>query len=108
MIAGMFEMMARTAVALFLVPAPGFTGACFANAAAWVMADLFLIPCYFWIMRNLRGRLLPQAMPEADQTGAFAPAGQVQEVSFGTEMPRLTLRRYRRGRTRGRLRGTAI
>ena len=54
MLAGLFEMIARTAVALLLVPALGFTGACFANPAAWVMADLFLFPCYLRIMRSLR------------------------------------------------------
>ncbi len=59
MFAGVFEMIARTAVALLLVPAMGFTGACLANPAAWIMADLFLIPCYFHVMRNLQGRLLP-------------------------------------------------
>ena len=59
MLAGLFEMVARTAVALFLVPALGFSGACFANPAAWVMADVFLIPCYLRIMRTLRGRVLP-------------------------------------------------
>lgn len=59
MFAGVFEMIARTTVALFLVPVLGFTGACLANPMAWIMADLFLIPCYFRIVRNLRGRLLP-------------------------------------------------
>ena len=59
MLAGLFEMIARTAVALFIVPSAGFTGACFANPAAWVMADLFLIPCYFQIMRVVRQRLMP-------------------------------------------------
>ena len=61
MFAGLFEMVARSAVALFVVPALGFTGACLANPAAWIMADLFLVPCYFRIMRNLSGRLLPGA-----------------------------------------------
>ncbi len=59
MLAGVFEMAARTAVALLLVPRLGFTGACFANPAAWVLADLFLVPCYFRIIRSLKGRLLP-------------------------------------------------
>lgn len=59
MLAGLFEMIARTAVALLLVPAIGFTGACFANPAAWVMADLFLFPCYLRIMRSLRGKVIP-------------------------------------------------
>ena len=60
MLAGLSEMIARTAVALFVVPSAGFTGACFANPAAWVMADLFLIPCYFQIMRVVRQRLMPE------------------------------------------------
>ena len=63
MLAGLFEMVARTAVALFLVPAAGFTGACFANPAAWVMADLFLFPCYFQILHIVRQRLMPD-IPE--------------------------------------------
>ncbi len=61
MLAGMSEMIARTAVALFVVPAAGFIGACFASPAAWVMADLFLFPCYFKIMRTVRQRLMPDA-----------------------------------------------
>lgn len=64
MLAGLFEMIARTAVALFVVPSAGFTGACFANPAAWVMADLFLIPCYFQIMRVVRQRLMPETQEE--------------------------------------------
>ncbi|MCR5566064.1 MAG: MATE family efflux transporter [Clostridiales bacterium] len=58
MFAGLSEMLARTAVALLVVPAAGFAGACFANPAAWIMADLFLFPCYFRLMRALRGRML--------------------------------------------------
>jgi Na+-driven multidrug efflux pump len=66
MLAGLSEMAARTAVALFLVPAAGFTGACFANPAAWIMADLFLFPCYARVMRSLRQRLYdcPDDKPE--------------------------------------------
>ena len=61
MFAGLAEMLARTAVALWVVPAAGFTGACLANPAAWVMADLFLFPCYFRLIRTLRLRLMPDA-----------------------------------------------
>ena len=64
MLAGLFEMIARTAVALFIVPSAGFTGACFASPAAWVLADLFLFPCYFQIMRMLRQRLMPDMQDE--------------------------------------------
>lgn len=55
--AGIFEMIARTLVAFLLVPAFGFRGACFANAAAWLAADLFLVPGYFRVMRLLRARV---------------------------------------------------
>ena len=65
MLAGLSEMVARTVVAVFVVPAFGFTGACFANPAAWVMADLFLFPCYARVMRSLRQRLMPDAAGEA-------------------------------------------
>jgi Na+-driven multidrug efflux pump len=63
--AGAFEMVARTAVALLLVPGMGFTGACLANPAAWIMADLFLFPCYFHSLRMVRQRLqIPPEKPE--------------------------------------------
>jgi len=61
MFAGMFEMVARTCVAVFVVPLLGFTGACLANPAAWIAADLFLFPCYFRTLRSVRMRLMPEA-----------------------------------------------
>ena len=60
MFAGLCEMVARVSVALLLVPSAGFTGASFANPAAWVLADLFLFPCYFQLMRVMRQRLMPE------------------------------------------------
>ena len=65
MLAGVFEMAARTAVALFVVPVLGFTGACVANPAAWIMADIFLFPSYFRCIRALRERLQVPAVSEA-------------------------------------------
>ena len=69
MFAGLAEMLARTAVALFVVPAAGFMGACFANPAAWVMADLFLFPCYFKLVKSLHGRLLPTLEADDPEKG---------------------------------------
>ena len=66
MLAGLSEMIARTAVALWVVPAAGFTGACFASPAAWIMADLFLFPCYARIMRSLKQRLYSHPDEEAE------------------------------------------
>ena len=51
-LAGVLEMVGRWAVAL-LVPSFGFTAAAFASPAAWVLADLFLVPAYFWCHRRL-------------------------------------------------------
>ena len=52
--AGVCEMVARGITGLFLVPAFGFSAACFASPIAWVMADLFLVPVYFRVMKNIR------------------------------------------------------
>lgn len=56
MFAGVAEMVARTLVAVMLVPVFGFNAACFANPAAWVLADLFLFPCYFKVTKRLAVR----------------------------------------------------
>ena len=69
MFAGLAEMIARTVVAVWVVPAAGFTGACCANPAAWVMADLFLFPCYFRLIRNVEGRLLPDLAETKEKRG---------------------------------------
>jgi len=50
---GLFEMIARTLVAYLFVPVWGFQGACLANAVAWLFADLFLIPAYFYCKKRL-------------------------------------------------------
>lgn len=52
--AGVFEMIARTAVALLLVPAFGYIAACFASPAAWVCADIFLLPAYFYVLKKIK------------------------------------------------------
>lgn len=53
-LAGVCEMIARTLVAFVLVPFWGYTAVCLANGLAWIAADLFLIPAYFYIMKKLR------------------------------------------------------
>lgn len=55
-LAGVFEMLARTLVALFLIPVIGFDGACLANPAAWIAADLFLIPAFIHCCNKLKAR----------------------------------------------------
>ena len=45
-------MMARAVFGLCLVPYFGFNAVCFANPAAWIMADLFLFPAYYACIRK--------------------------------------------------------
>ena len=52
-IAGVFEMFARAAFGFLLVPLFGFTAACFASPVAWILADVFLIPAYFYVKKKL-------------------------------------------------------
>lgn len=53
-LAGVFEMLARTLVAILLIPHIGFNGACLANPAAWIAADLFLIPAFIHCCNKLK------------------------------------------------------
>ena len=57
-LAGVLEMAARTVMGRFFVPTLGFTAASFASPAAWICADLFLIPACFGCVAHLR-RLHP-------------------------------------------------
>lgn len=60
MIAGLMELVGRAVVAMLLVPSLGYDAACFANPVAWILADLFLFPCYFSCIRKLRKRMYPE------------------------------------------------
>ena len=53
-LAGVLEMIARTVVGHFFVPAIGYTAACFASPAAWICADLFLIPACLGCVARLK------------------------------------------------------
>lgn len=57
MIAGLCEMVARTLVGLVFVPILGFTAACFASPAAWIFADAFLIPAFFYTRNRLKKQM---------------------------------------------------
>ena len=52
-LAGVCEMFARSFVGFVLVPAFGYIAVCFASPAAWIAADLFLIPAYCHVMKDL-------------------------------------------------------
>ncbi len=52
-LAGVFEMVARTLVGVVFVPIFGYSAACLASPAAWIFADCFLIPAFFWCYKKL-------------------------------------------------------
>lgn len=57
MMSGVMEMIARSGVSLWLVPAMGFKGVCYADPVAWVFADIFLIPAFLWLYHHLRVKM---------------------------------------------------
>ncbi len=56
-LAGVCEMGARSIVGMGFVPVFGYVAACFASPVAWVCADIFLVPAYFYVMKKLRHML---------------------------------------------------
>jgi len=58
MMSGVMEMLARCGVSLWMVPAIAWLGVCYADPVAWLMADLFLIPAYFWLLRRLKEKVV--------------------------------------------------
>ena len=65
-LAGVFEMIARSLAGFGLVPIIGFTGVCLGSPIAWLMADAFLIPAYFHVRKVLQKRMVPQTdVPQA-------------------------------------------
>ncbi|MDE5565262.1 MAG: polysaccharide biosynthesis C-terminal domain-containing protein, partial [Oscillospiraceae bacterium] len=63
MSAGILELVARVAAALFLVTSFGFTGVCLASPVAWVAADVLLVLATVWAMYTLPKRV-PNGLPQ--------------------------------------------
>ena len=57
MMSGVMEMIARCGVSLWLVPAFAWTGVCYGDPVAWVMADMFLLPAFWWLFRHLKKKV---------------------------------------------------
>lgn len=57
MVAGVMEMIGRSFVAIVLVPMFGFIAGALANPIAWILADAFLFPCYFYVEKKLSQKL---------------------------------------------------
>lgn len=56
-LAGVFEMAARTLVGFVFVPMFGYPAACFASPVAWIFADCFLFPAYFHVLKKTKKML---------------------------------------------------
>ncbi len=54
MFSGVSEMIARTLVSLYAVPVFGFLAVCYGDPAAWIAADLFLVPAFVYVYRKLK------------------------------------------------------
>ncbi len=65
---GVMEMVARTGVSLWMVPAMGFTGVCLGDPVAWLAADLFLIPAIILLYRRLRRQMSGAGLIEQPKT----------------------------------------
>ena len=50
---GVMEMFARVLAAVVIAGKIGFTGICLAHPMAWIFADLFLIPAFFYCRRRI-------------------------------------------------------
>ncbi len=57
MLAGIFELVGRSSIALIFVGKYGFVAACVASPCAWILADFLLIPMYFYVMRKLSSHM---------------------------------------------------
>ena len=79
-LAGVFEMIARTLGGVFLVPVFGYTGACFASPLAWILADLFLFPSRYdnapLVVREAAALHTPSLMLEGSTASAVIRNGE--------------------------------
>ncbi|HIX14389.1 MAG TPA: MATE family efflux transporter [Candidatus Hungatella pullicola] len=73
-IAGVCEMAARTLVGFIFVPIFGYSAVCFANPVAWLAADLFLIPAYYKVMKQLMHLFVQRPRETKTKAGAKAIA----------------------------------
>ena len=63
MFSGVSEMVARVLVSLILVPAMKFQGVCLGDPTAWLFANLFLVPAFIYVYRQLKGHVSGVGVP---------------------------------------------
>lgn len=54
MLSGVSEMIARTVVSLYAVPAFGYIAVCFGDPSAWIAAVAFLVPAFLYVYKRLK------------------------------------------------------
>ncbi len=52
-LSGIMEMIARTLAATVVTRKLGYIGICMAHPLAWIFADIFLIPAFFWCRKQI-------------------------------------------------------
>ena len=55
---GVSELIARALVSLLVVPSLGFLGVCLGDPAAWVAANIFLLPAFWYVFHKLKKQSL--------------------------------------------------
>lgn len=55
--AGLAELVARGAMALFVIPVFGYTAVCFTDQAAWVAATIVVLVLFRYVMKQIRQQL---------------------------------------------------
>ena len=56
MFSGIMEMIARTLVSLYAVSTWGYLAVCFGDPTAWIAADLFLVPAFWYVYKQIKKR----------------------------------------------------
>ncbi len=54
MFSGVAEMLARILVSLIAVPIWGYVAVCFGDSTAWLFADFFLVPAFWYVYKQIK------------------------------------------------------
>lgn len=58
MCSGASELIARALISFLVVPTLHFTGVCIGDPAAWVAANIFLLPAFYFVYKRLKEQLI--------------------------------------------------
>lgn len=80
-LAGVCEMVGRGVAGVFLVPLFGFTFVTIASPLAWIFADAFLIPAYFYVMKRLEKKQQVKVTFNTINFSTHAPYKAAKKIS---------------------------